>query len=219
MCIWTARYYLYVLIMAVNGITEAFVFAVIGSVELARYNAWLLLFSLLYVTASIVLLPWGSVGLIAANCVNMTARIVYSCSFIASHFRFLQAHSEQSDNERDVMPHSILTLFRLILPTRSLMITMASAAALAHVSFQKLSIGQHAWSLLSATVSNQSGDMLGPALLQRQMVLPRYAAHVALGVLLVIAVSIVAWWTERRFFSSFRELLGGRGELDVGKRL
>ncbi len=76
-----------VLLLALNGITEAFLFSVISPQQMPRYNACLTGFSLLYTFAIAATVRFGAVGLIVANGVNMLIRIVYSVSFI--HFYFL----------------------------------------------------------------------------------------------------------------------------------
>ncbi|XP_065912317.1 man(5)GlcNAc(2)-PP-dolichol translocation protein RFT1-like [Dysidea avara] len=80
-------YCLYILFLAVNGITEGFMFAVMSQEHVDRHNRWLVVFSVLYLMASFVL-TWlcGSTGLILANCVNMAIRIICSILFINNFF-------------------------------------------------------------------------------------------------------------------------------------
>lgn len=81
-------YCLYVLVIAVNGTTEAFVFAAMSKVDVDRYNRKMLLFSVLFLISSWMLTRWlGSVGFILANCLNMGARIAHSLIFIHSYFQ------------------------------------------------------------------------------------------------------------------------------------
>lgn len=80
-------YSLYVVLLAINGITECFFFAVMSEREVSRYNQRLLLFSATFLIFSLILTSvMGSAGFIVANCVNMLVRIVHSCRFIHRYF-------------------------------------------------------------------------------------------------------------------------------------
>uniref|UniRef100_A0A7S2RDF7 Protein RFT1 homolog n=2 Tax=Mucochytrium quahogii TaxID=96639 RepID=A0A7S2RDF7_9STRA len=101
-------YCVYVLIIAVNGITEAFVHAIGDKKSLQDFNAWLFLFSLIYLGAAAVLLPFRAVGLILANCINMGMRILFSTNFI---LKWEDPVSKQRvDSIRQLCP-SLQTLF------------------------------------------------------------------------------------------------------------
>ncbi|XP_076448117.1 man(5)GlcNAc(2)-PP-dolichol translocation protein RFT1-like [Babylonia areolata] len=80
-------YCVYVLLLAVNGITEGFVFATMSKDQVDRYNRKMLGFSVLFLTTAWVLtLNVGSVGFILANCLNMAMRITHSLLFIRRYF-------------------------------------------------------------------------------------------------------------------------------------
>lgn len=82
-----ACYCFYVMMLALNGTTEAFLHAVVTKGQLARSNVWLLAFSLVYISLSIMLIQTaGAAGLIVANCINMLLRTVYSLNFIMKYF-------------------------------------------------------------------------------------------------------------------------------------
>ena len=86
-------YCLYVVFLAVNGITECFMFAAMSQQQLDkyiikvpnphrlfpnRYNQMMLLFSVMFLFAAVILIQvFGSVGFILANCINMTTRILH----------------------------------------------------------------------------------------------------------------------------------------------
>ncbi|CAM6090181.1 unnamed protein product [Calypogeia fissa] len=81
-------YCFYIIALAVNGTTEAFLHAVVTRKQLLLSNAWLTLFSLVYMSLSVLLIgAAGSTGLILANCLNMAMRIVYSLVFIRAFFK------------------------------------------------------------------------------------------------------------------------------------
>ncbi|XP_013787696.1 protein RFT1 homolog isoform X1 [Limulus polyphemus] len=78
----------YVVFLAVNGVTECFVFAVMKKGEIDKYNQKMVLVSLLFLLASFYLTKhFGSVGFILANCINMGARIGHSLFFIRKYFK------------------------------------------------------------------------------------------------------------------------------------
>jgi len=80
-------YCLYVLLLAMNGVTECFVFAAMSQEQVDRYNRTMLVFSFTFLTASLFFTRlFGSLGFILANCINMVARILHSCIFIQSYF-------------------------------------------------------------------------------------------------------------------------------------
>ncbi|KAH9492269.1 Oligosaccharide translocation protein rft1 [Bulinus truncatus] len=86
-------YCLYVLVIAVNGTTEAFVFAAMSKDEVDKYNKKMLLFSGIFLFSSWLLTTCiGSVGFILANCLNMIARIVHSVYFITRYFKNTPYH-------------------------------------------------------------------------------------------------------------------------------
>ena len=69
-------YCLYVLCLAINGITECFMFALMSKAEVDRYNYKMLLFSCVFLITSLGLTHvFGGVGFILANCFNMILRI------------------------------------------------------------------------------------------------------------------------------------------------
>ncbi|GLJ49593.1 hypothetical protein SUGI_1052110 [Cryptomeria japonica] len=81
-------YCLYVMVLAINGTTEAFLHAVGTNRQLLWSNVSLVLFSVIYVCLNIILVQRaGAVGLILANFINMLLRITYSLVFIKIFFK------------------------------------------------------------------------------------------------------------------------------------
>ncbi|XP_059452441.1 uncharacterized protein LOC132183062 isoform X1 [Corylus avellana] len=83
------RYYcLYIIFLAMNGTSEAFLHAVATENQLKRSNDSLLVFSLIYIVLNVLLIrSAGAVGLILANSLNMILRILYSMVFIKRYFQ------------------------------------------------------------------------------------------------------------------------------------
>lgn len=72
-----------IVLLAINGVTEAYVFATMNNKQLDGYNYLMVIFSVTFLVISFVLTNiFGPVGFILANCVNMTARIIHSLYFI-----------------------------------------------------------------------------------------------------------------------------------------
>ncbi|KAK5640716.1 hypothetical protein RI129_009263 [Pyrocoelia pectoralis] len=77
-----------VLLLAINGVTECYVFATMSDRQLDRYNYIMVIFSVIFLLISYILTSiCGSVGFILANCVNMTARIAHSIYYITNTYR------------------------------------------------------------------------------------------------------------------------------------
>ncbi|KAI0420753.1 oligosaccharide translocation protein RFT1, variant [Xylaria grammica] len=85
-----ARYCLYIPLLAVNGVAEAFVSSVATKSEVHRQSLWMGVFSLAFAAAGFVslrILDLGAVGLVYANAINMVCRIIWSGAFISDYFR------------------------------------------------------------------------------------------------------------------------------------
>uniref|UniRef100_A0A0D6R219 Protein RFT1 homolog n=1 Tax=Araucaria cunninghamii TaxID=56994 RepID=A0A0D6R219_ARACU len=81
-------YCFYVMVLAINGTTEAFLHAVGTNKQLLWSNASLVIFSVIYVCLNILFVQHaGAVGLILANSINMMLRITYSILFICFFFK------------------------------------------------------------------------------------------------------------------------------------
>ncbi|KAM9408863.1 man(5)GlcNAc(2)-PP-dolichol translocation protein RFT1 [Pholidichthys leucotaenia] len=84
-------YCCYVLLLAVNGVTECFVFAAMSQQEVDKYNLVMLALSVSFLFLSYILTWWaGGVGFILANCLNMGLRILHSLLYIHQYFQFSQ---------------------------------------------------------------------------------------------------------------------------------
>lgn len=99
-------YSCYVLLLAVNGVTECFVFAAMSKEEVDKYNFVMLALSVSFLFLSYMLTWWaGGVGFILANCLNMGLRILHSLFFIHRYFQ-----SSQWRPLRGLLPSPLLLL-------------------------------------------------------------------------------------------------------------
>ncbi|OAL23063.1 hypothetical protein AYO22_06678 [Fonsecaea multimorphosa] len=107
-----STYCYYIPLMAVNGILDAFVTSVASPAQLRSQSLWMLAFTGIYgVAAWVMLKMWrmGSVGLVAANMVNMGVRILWSLWFLRAWVTQREDESGQKGLARttmvgDVMP-------------------------------------------------------------------------------------------------------------------
>ncbi|KAK6214186.1 hypothetical protein LQW54_004612 [Pestalotiopsis sp. IQ-011] len=84
-----AQYCLYIPLLAMNGISEAFVSSVATESEVHLQSIWMGAFSVMFGAAGFVflrLLGLGAVGLVYANAINMICRILWSSRFISTYF-------------------------------------------------------------------------------------------------------------------------------------
>ncbi|CAO3690407.1 unnamed protein product [Rhizopus stolonifer] len=84
-----AFYCIYVPFMGINGITEGFVQAVATKQDLSRLSYFMTLFSACFMVSGFVFMYWfdlGAVGLILANMVNLSIRVIYSWNYICAYF-------------------------------------------------------------------------------------------------------------------------------------
>ncbi|KAI2624479.1 Rft-1-domain-containing protein [Xylaria nigripes] len=85
-----AKYCLYIPLLAMNGVTEAFVSSVATKSQVHRQSAWMGAFSFAFSFAGFVslrVLDLGAAGLVYSNAINMLCRIFWSGSFISDYFR------------------------------------------------------------------------------------------------------------------------------------
>ncbi|KAI1495972.1 Rft-1-domain-containing protein [Biscogniauxia marginata] len=85
-----AQYCLYIPLLAINGVAEAFVSSVATESEVHRQSLWMGAFSLAFGLAGFItlhVLDLGAAGLVYANAINMLCRIIWSGAFILQYFR------------------------------------------------------------------------------------------------------------------------------------
>jgi oligosaccharide translocation protein RFT1 len=85
-----AQYCLYIPLLALNGISEAFVSSVASEADVHRQSLWMGSFSVAFGIAGYVflrVLGMGAAGLVYANCINMSCRIIWSATFITAWFK------------------------------------------------------------------------------------------------------------------------------------
>lgn len=84
-----AAYVYYIPLLAVNGLTEAFVASVATSSQVRRQSGWMAAFSVAFAASGYFFMRamgLGAIGLVAANSVNMACRIIWALAFVRSYF-------------------------------------------------------------------------------------------------------------------------------------
>lgn len=98
-----------IVLLAVNGICEGYMFATNTSMQIDKYNYLMAFFSVTFLVLSYQLTAWfGPVGFILANCTNMALRIAYSLRYIKRQF-------QQVENQRPLQGLKPDALFVLAL--------------------------------------------------------------------------------------------------------
>lgn len=90
----------YVLLLAINGVTESFFNATMDNEQLAKNNNRLIIFSVLFLLlANGFSIIFGIYGFLLANCVNMIIRIYYSIKHIKNIFAGYKYEHEAFQSE------------------------------------------------------------------------------------------------------------------------
>lgn len=82
-------YCYYIPLLAINGVSEAFVSATASTSELRRQSIWMGAFFVAFAASAYLflsVLQMGAKGLVLANCVNMASRILFNMSFLKNYF-------------------------------------------------------------------------------------------------------------------------------------
>lgn len=78
----------YTPLLALNGITECFTFAIMNTSEIRSYNLYMILCSIIFLVSTYLTQPiLGSACFIFANCLIMSSRILFSYNMIKKYFR------------------------------------------------------------------------------------------------------------------------------------
>jgi oligosaccharide translocation protein RFT1 len=204
-------YCVYILFMALNGVSEAFVSATISTRQLRHYNLWLVACSAAYVAACAALLRFGTAGLIAANCANMALRIAYSAWFIRRFFAeqkdivsaglddTASAASDEATKTSQRSPSLLdqLQARALALPSAATFAAFAVSVIVTQASF--------VWFDLDASGSDTDTSSL--SLVQKLRV---FGPHIGVGVACLALVGGAVVRTERAFLAQLAELAGAR---------
>lgn len=100
-----------IVLMAVNGVSEGYMFATNTSKEIDVYNYYMAIFSVTFLLLSYQLTNFfGAVGFILANCSNMTFRITYSLFYITKQYK-----SVEHDPVNGIFPGKVYVIVLVIM--------------------------------------------------------------------------------------------------------
>ena len=117
-------YCLHVMMMAINGIGEAYVNATATEAELTKLSRYMVLLAIVYLPAAALSLKFaGSVGLVLANALNMVARAAYA-------YTTLTAATNAAASAKTVLPRRWPHRYVMLALGASSTITLLVGAAL-----------------------------------------------------------------------------------------
>ncbi|KAG0014086.1 Oligosaccharide translocation protein rft1, partial [Podila clonocystis] len=138
-------YCYYVPIMGLNGITEAVVQAVASEQELAMLSYWMIGFSAVFCSTGAFLmgaLGMGARGIVLANCVNLSMRILWSTWFLSRYYgRYLVLDGSVSEMSAPMDIHGFVHAFssvpwRSVIPSPAVLGAFTAAYAVTAASEQ-----------------------------------------------------------------------------------
>jgi oligosaccharide translocation protein RFT1 len=183
-----AAFCVYTAFLALNGMTEAFVYAV-GSSDTAAaemtklglvHTATGLAFA---VVASVLVTHYGTLGLVAANCVAMFIRSLYSLHVAAKYFSSKLQNHERSPLISGICPHPVV------------LVGFASAWMATRWSLQSIILqGFH----LRLDLRNTDW-------------LQQTGQHVAVGMVFAVGIAVLAAVFDGSFLQSLRDMIRHRG--------
>ena len=103
-------------LLAINGVSEAFVSATATTTELRNQSIWMGFFSLGFAGSAyffLRVLALGAKGLVLANCVNMGMRIVFNLSFVKGFF----ARQGVEFKAGDLLPNYLIVAAAVVMPS------------------------------------------------------------------------------------------------------
>ncbi|KAF9957998.1 Oligosaccharide translocation protein rft1 [Mortierella alpina] len=134
-----ALYCYYVPIMGLNGITEAVVQAVASDKELSVLSYWMVGFSAVFCSTGAFLM-WGmglgAKGIVLANCVNLSMRILWSMWFLSRYFgRYIPAAGAgRARQQVSVVNTFSYVPWRTIIPNPVVLVAFGTAYAVTALS-------------------------------------------------------------------------------------
>ena len=193
-----AAFCVYTAFLALNGMTEAFVYAVASgdtaASEMAKLGLVHTVTGLAFAAvASVLVTHYGTSGLVAANCVAMFIRSLYSLHYAKRYFSKSRSQLRLKQKHENETP---LLLFSRICPHPVVLGWFASAWLATRWSLQNLILeGFH----LQLNLRNTDW------LLQT-------GQHVAIGLVFVVGIAVLAVLFDRSFIQSLKDMVRQRGK-------
>lgn len=180
-------YCAYILLIAVNGTTEAFVHSVAKVDDLTKFNYWLIICSVGYMAAAIGLVQFGSIGLIAANYANMVLRISFSSYYIYN--RFYNYRQQQPQKRKTIV--GVFSLWEL-LPSHWVIMSFILSAGITQLSKELIYLRCRTYGRLVGWLNIYT---IGCCI-----------AHVTIGLTCLVGISLVLVFKDRTLIHDARQL-------------
>ena len=194
-----ALYSPYILLLAVNGILEAFVHATASGSELWQSHLALLVATAVQTTATMQLVAsYGTLGMILADSIGMFLRISYCLRFVWNHINVAGWPSNQLTKHKLTIQgkpsraSGKMSIFRNAVPSMLSLSAMAIAGTLASFSAASL-LGK---GLLASKVYRVQIGLWGGATL-----------HICIQTLVLAALSGILYRTEYSLWQAFNKPL------------
>jgi oligosaccharide translocation protein RFT1 len=208
-----AAFCVYTAFLALNGMTEALVYAVGGGggggtnnnnthnisakAEMTKLSVVHTVTGIVFaVCATILVSRYGTIGLVAANCIAMSIRSLYSLSFAARYFSVVGTSTTEASSQKRQQEQS-LTLSQLlwiVVPRPIILISFIATWVSTHWSLQVLKEQDYH---LRLDMRNKEWLVLT-------------CQHVAIGVSCLIGVVFLIVVLERPFLRSLSDMVGRR---------
>jgi oligosaccharide translocation protein RFT1 len=128
-------YAIYIPLMAINGITEAFVASFATTADLVRQSRLFIISSIVYYIAGYILLSrleLGTAGLVGATCVNLLIRCIWSLRFMQTWNR---QHMHTNLNIYKCMPQRGFLLSAIVLSAVSFRVVAGHVVLLHQIAY------------------------------------------------------------------------------------
>ncbi|KAL0589924.1 hypothetical protein ABG067_001890 [Albugo candida] len=168
-----SAYCVYIWVLGVNGLSEAFVHSIGVPKEFMAFNQSMIAFFILYAIAAYLLMSQfhlGSIGLILANCINMICRITYCFSFISNLL------------EEGPRRYGAFRLYCHTLPGRMVLMALLSSVCITLCSYKQM--------ILPLSIESPS-----------KMLWNQHGKHFILGMMCFICVGCCIFQQEKRVIS------------------
>ncbi|KAF9186887.1 Oligosaccharide translocation protein rft1 [Haplosporangium sp. Z 11] len=184
-------YCYYVPIMGLNGITEAVVQAVASEKELGMLSYWMIGFSAVFCSTGAFLmgtLGMGARGIVLANCVNLSMRILWSMWFLSGYYgRYIPASTTGSGSTSTHLKKGasgVLATFAYV-PWRNIIPSSAALSAFG----------------AAYVITAVSEQWIGWERLYDK------ALHLGVGVISFALVMVVVYMAEKQFLLEIRNIV------------
>ncbi|KAJ3408439.1 Oligosaccharide translocation protein rft1 [Chytriomyces hyalinus] len=179
-----SAYCLYIPLLAINGVTEAFLQSVAPRDVLMKQSYWMALCWCVFIVtgwSSIQLAGLGGVGIVLANSINMLMRIWFALNFIGEYFRVGKTVAGANSREDEIEIERMLDPKRFI-PKTAVLVAFVAAWGVTHTS--NATIG---WRSLTAKLQ-----------------------HIGVGAICFFVVTGVIYISEKSLISQVRQLVRSR---------